>query len=134
MIGRPQARQVVAFLARGEGEVTGVHLIRVVDAIAIRRSHLISLNQTSYRFTNTSIENKRAIRVRKGRGDCYPDGDLVGIRERGGIGGVDDGVLADGHGVDLYVLGDALRVARMKLEPQCAGWRCHRKERRQGQG
>lgn len=48
----------------------------------------------------------------------YPEGDAVRIGEGEGIGGVDDGVLAHGHGVELDVLGYALGVAGLELESE----------------
>lgn len=36
---------------------------------------------------------------------------------------IDDGELADGHGIGSDVLGDALGVARVQLEPERVGRR-----------
>jgi hypothetical protein len=51
----------------------------------------------------------------------YPEGDAVGFGELGvrevGVG-LDDVVLANGHGVDLDLIGDALGVAELGLNPR----------------
>lgn len=47
----------------------------------------------------------------------HPGGELVGLGHGMAFVRVDDAVLADGHGIALDVLGDALGVARLQLEP-----------------
>lgn len=56
-------------------------------------------------------ESRRKVRA------FYPDGELVGLGHGLAFAGVDDAVLADGHGIALDVLGDALGVARLQFEP-----------------
>lgn len=88
-VGRPEAGEVVPGLGRREGEIARLHVLRVVQAVAV------------------------------GRGD--PQRDALGVRELRGVLGLHDVVLADGHGADLDVVGDALCVARVQVEPQSAG-------------
>lgn len=103
VVGRPEAGEVVAGLGGREGEVARVHVLGVVQAVAV------------------------------GRGD--PQWDPVRVREllqqllllrrrrqgRGSVVGGNDVVLADGHGADLDVVGDALGVARVQVEAEGAG-------------
>ena len=113
VVGRPEAGEVVAGLGGREGEVARVHVLRVVQAVAV------------------------------GRGD--PQRDAVRVREllrrrrrqgRGPVVGGHDVVLADGHGADLDVVGDAFGVARMQVEAEGAGGERGREdeeeERREG--
>ena len=114
VVGRPEAGEVVAGLGGREGEVARVHVLRVVQAVAV------------------------------GRGD--PQRDAVRVREllllrrrqqgRGAVVGGHDVVLADGHGADLDVVGDALGVARKQVEAEGAGGERGREdeeeERREG--
>lgn len=65
---------------------------------------------------------------------AYPEGDAVRLGELGvgevGVG-PDDVVLADGHGVDLDLVGDALGVAGLEVESE-GSRRPRRREEREG--
>jgi hypothetical protein len=59
----------------------------------------------------------------------YPEGDSVRFGEVGV--GLDDVVLADGHGVDLDLIGDALGVAELGVESKGSRWPRGKEERRE---
>lgn len=96
VIGRPEAGEVVAGLGGREGEVARVHVLRVVQTVAVGRGD----------------PQRDAVRVREL---------LWRRRRRGDAVGGHDLVLPDGHGAHLDVVGDALGVARTQVEAEGAG-------------
>ena len=52
------------------------------------------------------------------RKSTYPDGEFMGIRHGMAVAGVDDAVLADGHGIGLDVFSYALGVPRLQIESE----------------
>jgi hypothetical protein len=127
VVGHPEAGEVLARLCRREGEVPRLHVLRVVHAVPVRRRHL----QRHQSEPNASISTHTHRHGLRDPNHAYPEEDAVRFGELG-IGEVgvraDDVVLADCHGVDLDLVGDALGVAGLEVEPEGASRRLGRKE------
>lgn len=124
VIGRPEASHIVSRFSSRERELPRFHLLSAVIAVTIGGSDLKISDREHVQIQEKPWIKFELVRAKWGaygwlrERETYPDGELMGLGERVALTGVDDAVLADGHGVALDVLGDAFRVARLQVEPQ----------------